>query len=388
MILKIKWNISCFIKSFLSIFIINKKIKNSKNTIVVVSNALNEGGAPIVLYEAICILRKKYDVVLVSPDIGPIGKKCKKQGITVLCSRYFNKIIKIKILSQKWKLIFVNTLVMCDWILDIDEKNLCIWWIHEGLTYAQKYKDKIKNVKESNNIKIYCGGEWAKKNMNLFGLKTEDEVLYYGSKDIISNDDNSFSRKNGELNFLLVGSICERKKTLDLIRAIKNIPKGILSKLEFTIIGKSLSGEEDYYYKFLEELGMLNKKIEYIKSVPHDELFKQYKKCDVVLALSDDDPLPVAVTEAFILKKCVLISSNCGQYHLIKNGFNGYTFIARDINDLSNKIIDIYNNKNKLDSIGKESRKLYEKYFTVEAFENKFTKIINESIGDDSNHEN
>ena len=56
---------------------------------------------------------------------------------------------------------------MCDWILDIDEKNSCIWWIHEGLTYAKKYKDIINLGKTK--------GEDRSQNEELIELKTEEE---------------------------------------------------------------------------------------------------------------------------------------------------------------------------------------------------------------------
>ncbi|WP_294560819.1 glycosyltransferase family 4 protein [uncultured Traorella sp.] len=390
----IKWHISGLIKSIITL---QRTIclKTDSKSVLVVSHALNESGASLVLMEAVELLQKKgFKVVLVSPDVGSLENAYRDMGVTVFCSVYFRKIIRKKLGLKKWCMVFVNTLIMYDWVEEVNNSPI-LWWIHEGRTYIKKY---VKNISISNkkNLYTYCVSDWSRKCLANAGFPLQIGLLYYATKDnaskILDNTDNLIyflGKKNDsveevnkkKIHFILIGSICKRKRNNDFIDAIQMLSREVLDNSEFTIIGKKLSGDDEYYIQFLDKLKSSVKSINYIPTVPHNKINEIYKKVNVVVATSDDDPLPVVVTEGLLNSRCVLLSSNCGQYDLICDGKNGYTFQAMDIKELKDKIEKVYKDRDRIEEIGKAGRKIYDCYFTIDRFNNLLGEEIDKIIG-------
>lgn len=369
------WHLRCLYKSLVtllaSLFLIV-----GENTVLVVSHALNEGGASLVLVEAVELLKKKgFRVVIVSPDVGNLESTYRRMGINVLCSTYFTQLIIKILVSKRWRMIFVNSLLMYEWVENAKEIPI-LWWIHEGRTYTEKYAHKI-SLAGKDNLYIYCVSEWSRKCLVDSGFNMPIGLLYYGTKDVINYSISDREKnKSDTVSFALIGAISQRKRNIDFIKAIQMLSKEVLQNTEFTIIGKQLAGDEEYYIQFLNSLKTSVKDIHYVQTVPHDKMADIYMNIDVVVAVSDDDPLPVVVTEGFLHSKCVLLSSNCGQYALIDEGKNGYTFQAANVKDLVDKIEKIYYERTRLREVGDAGRCIYEKCFTINRFNMALGKLI------------
>lgn len=371
------WHLRCIYKSLETLLVL-LSLSLDENDVLVVSHALNEGGASLVLVEAVEILKKKgFKVVLVSPDVGNLESTYKRMGVSVLCSKYFSQLIRKILVGKRWRMIFVNSLLMYEWVENTGG-NPVLWWIHEGRTYIEKYANKIDNI-DKDNLYIYCVSEWSRKCLIDSGFNMPIRLLYYGTKDVINYPVSDKGKNESDtVSFVLIGSISQRKRNIDFIKAIQMLSEEVLQNTEFIIIGKQLAGNEEYYIQFKNALKSSVKNINYVQTVPHDKMAEVYMGVDVVVAVSDDDPLPVVVTEGLLHSKCVLLSSNCGQYELIDEGKNGYTFQAENVRDLANKIEKIYREKARLHAVGNAGRGIFEKYFTI----SRFNMVLGEQIDD------
>lgn len=371
----IVWHLRCLYKS-LETLLVSVFLPISENSVLVVSHALNEGGASLVLVEAVELLKKKgFRVVIISPDVGNLESTYRSMGINVLCSTYFSKLIRKILANKKWRMIFVNSILMYEWTENTKEIPV-LWWIHEGRTYIEKYANKVSAPRKE-NIHIYCVSEWSRKCLFDAGINMSVGLLYYGSKDIVNNSvTDEVQNRSDTVSFALIGAISQRKRNNDFIKAIQMLSKEVLQNTEFTIIGKKLAGDEAYYTQFQELLKTSVKDIRYIQMIPHDKMAEVYKNIDVVVAASDDDPLPVVVTEGFLHSKCVLLSSNCGQFALIDEERNGYTFQAENVRELADKIEKIYHERARLGIVGNAGREIYEEYFTID----RFNRVLGELI--------
>ena len=170
------------------------------------------------------------------------------------------------------------------------------------------------------------------------------------------------------------------RKTLITVLCITTV----LVLIVFICLNNTISQSESYKYglvnttndkKIKETVDKFNN-IELIPSIPRNELFELYKKIDVLVVPSLDDPMPVVATENFMFKNICLCSNKTGTSYYIKDGINGFVFDIGDEKQLENKIKYIVDNKDKMKKIKDNGRKVFEKYFEMNVFEKHVISII------------
>ena len=75
----------------------------------------------------------------------------------------------------------------------------------------------------------------------------------------------------------------------------------------------------------------------------------------------------------------LVTSSGTGHYSLIKGGFNGYSFDVNDEEELKNKMISAYENRDNID-IRNNARLLYEQTFSLKVFQEKIVRFTNDIL--------
>ncbi len=173
-----------------------------------------------------------------------------------------------------------------------------------------------------------------------------------------------FNRKSS-IKFINIARFTDQKDHLTLLEAFKRLEKKI--NYELLIMGYGVN-----YHKIKNFINInnLSKNIKIIKFQKNP--YKFLKKSNVLVLSSIFEGLPNVLLEALALKKFV-ISSNCptGPKEILNYGKYGFTFKVKQPEDLKNKIIKYYKNKNKfrMISLGYKSLKRFdlnsncEKYF-------------------------
>ena len=100
------------------------------------------------------------------------------------------------------------------------------------------------------------------------------------------------------------------------------------------------------------------------------------KKTDVLLCPSLDDPMPIVCTEAFMLSKPVIAGTNTGTASLIKNEKNGFVTVSGNAKSLADNILKVFKMKDELEEIGRNGRKIYDEWFTMEVFSKNVRSIF------------
>jgi glycosyltransferase involved in cell wall biosynthesis len=105
---------------------------------------------------------------------------------------------------------------------------------------------------------------------------------------------------------------------------------------------------------------------------------------------SYSEGMSVATLEAMASGLPVVVTKTAGTDELVEEGFNGFTFSYGDVMDLSNIIINLYNNRGLIDRMGINSRRKVQSFkweFTVEKYVNLFFYLNgindNQKIGND-----
>lgn len=351
---------------------------NKSKTILLVTHDMGLSGAPIVLLNLACTLKKNgYSVLILADRNGPLLEECKKLSIPVIIAYDFNECKNLEYFLSKFETIIVNTIVNVKiiTILNNTDKKV-IWWIHEGKTYIDKY---IGDVPEKilNNIHIYCVGNYVYQILNSYD-KFKDlsiGILNYGLNDQYNISKNNDIRKNIKIRITTIGSICKRKNQIEFIQMANKIHEQRGNLVEFFIIGNPI--EEDYYKIFLEELES-NKYIKYIPFMKHDEIINFIHQNDIMICTSQDDPMPVFITEAMMSQNITICNKQCGQYYYIVDKLNGFNYQLGNYIDLVDKINYILDNITNFEVLKKESRNIYLKNFTNDVFDRKVLKALND----------
>ena len=364
-----------------------KKIDNeykNKKIIILLSHELSLTGAPRALLNMAISLKKQGVIpVIFAWQNGDIEKEIIANDIELIIDPklHLNCIKKdsnICNLLSKSHLILFNTLVSLQFI-DVfpNVKTPKIAWLHEGFVSYNNLETTINFQAAFKTLKeIYSVGDYSKSFADRYITDSKkSHILLYGIDDIKPSNQTSPDKTTATVKFILPGTISERKAHDIVLKAIKKLPKSIQKNAIIYIAGPCGNADIE---KNIKKMAKTNKNIKYMHSLPHDKLMKLFAEVDVVMCPSRDDPMPIVCTEAFALRKTVIVSKNTGTAAFIKNGENGFVVPAEDINALANTIEYIVRNKNKLTTIGKKARKIYEQNFTNHVFDKNVTKILND----------
>lgn len=356
--------------------ILNNK-KDCKD-ILFVSHELTRTGAPVVLKDMVKVVLDNGDFpVVICPTDGPLRQEYLDMGVTVIIDEaLINGHWMFEHFARNFDLIVVNTLASAK-AIELLEDSLppILWWIHEGSFAIDSLKHKIPK-KIGKNVKVFCGGEYALKHFKNLGLKCEADILNYGVED--KTTINSKIPDSHKIKFIVAGTYEKRKGQDIFVNAIQLLEENYKGKAEYIFIGNVL---DECIFDCVKNAAKHNPDIKILKSVTREELFNIYEDVTCVVSPSRDDPMPVVMTEAMMLSKICICSSNTGTSDYIIDGKNGFVFKNEDADGLSKKIRYIIDNNDKLDNLRKESRKIYEENFSMEIFKVNtkliFDKLIN-----------
>ena len=262
--------------------------------------------------------------------------------------------------------------------------NKIIWWLHEG---SEIYiKDRIAERMPKNitaNIKVVCAGEYAMEKVKECGFKYYPEVLNYGVIDENSDRKSKKIEKDDRILFLIVGVLQYRKGQDLLLKATKALPLKYQKMTKFIFVGDAVTELGKKIGKEIKEAEKEYDNIKLLPSMPREELYELYRRSDALVVPSIDDPMPVVATESFMLEKVVICSNHTGTSYYIENGINGFVFESGNVEDLKNKIIEIVENRDKLDNIKRRGREIYDNNFRMEIFEKNLMNLVKEKENHD-----
>jgi len=184
--------------------------------------------------------------------------------------------------------------------------------------------------------------------------------------------------RNKKINILSVGKFVRRKNQLLLLKSINLFKKKY--SLFVTLIGeKSDLG----YFKEVESYIKKNKLKKMIKiklNLNYKTILKEYKKNDLFILPSYNEPAAYSIVEAMANKLPVICSDSCGTKCYIREGKNGYIFKSKNLNNLVKQIEKIIKNKKNIIGMGKESFRYVQKNHSLKVFNDNFHKAIKKFV--------
>lgn len=182
---------------------------------------------------------------------------------------------------------------------------------------------------------------------------------------------------NNEFNIISISSLHEGKGIHILIETINKMLSCGLS-CHLRIIGDITNKHEEEYIKNLISLSKKvdSSKIEFLGF--QKNVFPYIRESDILVLPSTQgfESFGMVLVEAMCLNKAVIGSRIGGVPEVIKDGHCGYLTIPGDINDLYKKLILLYNDRVKLESMGNQGYNLVMNNFSAELQANNIARII------------
>lgn len=201
------------------------------------------------------------------------------------------------------------------------------------------------------------------KEFKKLGLKESFSIIK-GSG--VNKDEYDYTppKTSRKIKITFTGRILKDKGVVDLIKAITILPDIVKSKITVNLFGKidienpAHIGEDQLKKLLIPYLINWHGHIDYIKNILIDS--------DIYCLPSYREGLPKSTIEAMAIGRPILTTTAPGCNDTVEEGFNGYKVKVGDIKGLSKKLQKLIENKELRVKMGKNSRELFLKNFTLD----------------------
>ena len=364
-----------------------------KKPVLVVNHEMTLTGAPIaVAYMTYALKNLGYDPVVVSPFDGQMTSEFTKEGIPVIIDPEHLFINYIDMIAELFTFCVCSTCVTYYQVNALAKTSIPIlWWIHEAqCSYAMGGLSKLLPKQIPDNVRVYCGGNYAKKILHSYRPAFKANTLLYYVPDLLPiyenltdyYDDDRFA---GRIVFAVVGTFEERKAQSVLGDAIRLLPNSVREKACFIFVGRYCS--EDINENISSLVEQYPNDVIHIEELTRMDLLRFYRNVDCIVCTSKDDPMPVFITEAMLLSKLIICSEFTGSADILNECKAGLIYQNNSVKELSGLVVDIVLGKVDKDTLQMNARKAYKKFFSATQFTMNLWDAINGTVkGIDTNY--
>ena len=337
---------------------------------LILSHELTMTGAPIVLVSAVPVLRSMgYEVLVLGPSDSGSLQLFLDAGASVITRSSCRNVSDAWGMALCADFVIVNTVVMARAVRALSGTAVpVLWWLHDAFAGYPHIAHQIP-TQLGENVRVYSVGSHAANAMHAVRPEFEIRPLIYGLPDYAAENfvrtDLGYNR--GRPLFATVGSF-ERRKGHDIFcKAIRLLPPEVREKASFLFVGQAADKE------MMDSVRTLTadypENVFYCKRLTRDEIKSLMEQCTGLVCASRDDPMPTFVTEGLIFGKPSIVSEHTGTAGLISEGRNGFVYHNDDPQQLAVLLEHAIEHPEELASMRTECRKMYEQYYSKEAFE-------------------
>lgn len=192
--------------------------------------------------------------------------------------------------------------------------------------------------------KIYVASSFTKKTLEMYPEKLANiEVIPYGFPPV--NTQRKYDDiQNRKIRILFVGGLSQRKGISYFFEAIK----GLEDKIEATVVGR---GDIDACSALKKALSKVN----YIPSLPHDEILKLMASQDLFIFPSLFEGFGLVITEAMSQGTPVITTDRTCGPDIMNNGIDGWVVKAGEIKPIRDLLMTFISNPSILIKAGQEA---------------------------------
>lgn len=347
--------------------------------ILLLSQDLTLGGPAIALmHVAEVLLKRGISVVYGSMLDGPLREKLMEKNISVIVDEKLqiatmNEIDWVRQFSG----IICNTINFHVFLSNRDTNIPILWWLHDAeFFYDGVNKELLQNISKE-NLKVVSVGYVPQRAIQKFVPELVVEPLLYGVADV--SNKKMGEKKHEKIRFVTIGFWEDIKGQDLLVQAVELLPDESREMLEVLLVGHDAT----LFGQHVKEMSKKIPEIEFSGSVNRERIHEILNNTDVLICPSRQDSMPTVAAEAMMHSVPCIVSDVTGTASYIRNGVDGFVFESEAVSELAEKMEWCIRNKDKLSDMGIKARRLYEKFFSMEAFEHELLRVVNDTFSKD-----
>lgn len=241
----------------------------------------------------------------------------------------------------------------------------------EGYPFEKRLKKRMKGLLFSRYIDSFIGvsAYTVKELIKDFGkhIQPKTKVIYNGIN--IFEIETRRTRSKEKPTFLVASHLRQSKGIQDLIEAVSKLPQVVKETIKIDIFGDG--PYKEFLIKLVEELQVQN--IFSFKGSKSNlkEIFCLY---DYMLQPTHMECFSLSILESLAANVPVITTNVGGNEEAIKNNENGFVFEAKNIQQLTELLQEVYVGNKKITA---NTRKLIEDNFTIDKMVSKYLQILN-----------
>lgn len=228
---------------------------------------------------------------------------------------------------------------------------------------------KLHSIYEKFNY-IVSPSEFMKKCLLNGGVKNQNiEVIHN-----FSNATNCNNEINGDYIFYF-GRISKEKGIFNLIGAVKKCD-------EVKLLIAGTGPEEEKIKKYIKE-NKMESRVVLLGYLNQDEIRERIEKCRFVVIPSIwYENCPYSIIETLEIGKPIIASEIGGIPEIVENEKNGLLYRYDSVDDLADKINELYYNQEKINKMKEASKNKFKMEHTEDVYYQKIMKIYKNAIGE------
>ena len=352
----------------------------SSRDLLFVSHDLTWSGAPIILlHTAKWCQERGVFVVVMSPEDGPLREKFVEAGVPVIVDPLVaTGHESFTNFARSFDCLVASTIFGAPAVGAAQQKAIPhIWWIHEGLV-GEHYLRRDTKLRTTISLAdlIVTPDTHSSLIYESFARRPIRRLLY-GIPDTAHKFGPLPARKAGPPRFLLLGTIEHRKGQEIFLEALRKLPRNVLERAHFQIVGRP---NDLKITKQIEAAAAACSSLIVRSYVTHDDALALIQDADVMISASWDETGPLTLIEGMALGKAILSTSVGAVGEKLVPEEDGLLFKPGDAHGLATAIERLVREPELLEKLARNSRKAYEKYFTLDRFGTEFLELVEEAI--------
>lgn len=352
-----------------------------------ITHMLERNGAPIVLLHLIdMLLEEGYHADVISMYDGPLKDDLASRGISVtIIENPTTNFAGIKNQLEKYDLVVANTLITVPFVLMMHDTSVpTLWWIHEGRSYFDKYREVLAGMKDlSHNIRILSVSpsvkslvkEYLDIDSDLIPFAVPEVAITYDQRKEASDTWNSLSSQSS-LRLILVGPLSFMKGQDIFADAVHKLPDDTADQLSIIFC----CGSNQYNEEVVEKINALSKQfhVKIFDSLPHEQMIALISTADFLFVNSRQETMSAVTAEAWMAGTPAVLSDACGIGYYADEAMRKLIYHTGSTEELAAMISKCQEIKGSdtYESLVTSGRKVYDQNFTPAVFEQNIMQEI------------
>ena len=353
-------------------------MKTKKKLLCITPN-LTLSGAPIALLELLKILAKRDDreIYLLTYGNGALEYSFEavigRDHVEILDGLNPTKEFRYK-LQHDYDIILLNTAATCTFSFFFQNTDVPVyWWIHEAPSLIEdSFKEFPNPHLLSDNFRLFTSSSGSSELFREhYSYDISDLPVSIPEPDITAIT-LPFNIPDDRIIFLIPAAYSYIKGQDILFKAIRQLPEEYRQRSFFIFCGYSLEKQLDYKNSLFNASSSFENVL-MLEALSQEEVYAIMSKSHCIVAPSRIDTVPLTIVEGMMFNKLVLVSSNTGISHYIRDCVNGFVF--NDIDELLKRLLLIINEASSLTGIATKGHLIYEEHFSPSAVSKRCREI-------------